>query len=1001
MHPGIVWVHDIGSLDEASARALEVPAGSPWMVMDRADSSLHDRPPTTLSEVLDVALQVLDALSHVHARGVLHRDLKPANLLRFGDRIGLADFGVARWVRDPQQAGRIAGTPLFMAPEQIQDGPVKAGPWSDLYALGWVVWSLLEPHPWEDRGVRAVLMAQLFEAPDPPGPPPVTEWLRRMVAKRPEDRFGTAADARCALEVVRIEVDGASTVGRTEPALPATTFDVHDLDRLELAVADAPTTLDELPAGPRPAMPDDWRGLPEHRPPPLPQVGLGLFQLRAVPLVGRDAERDALWRALRDCREEGVTVALRGPSGMGKTALAHWLVTTARQLGVATAWVTRSPSDPSAADALGELVADGLARSAALPPELDPHARAVLDALARRTHDPVPVSVLEAVHTLRTWIRAVAADRPLVLHIDDAHHARGLLEVMQVIGPVAGVLLLLTIPDEAGAEQQGLEAQLADLEVRTVRVEPLPPADRRRLVARLLGLSDPLADALVRRTDGHPLFAIQLLQDWIDRGLLAPGPQGFDTVPGAELPLPDGLWSTWHDRVDRLVRSDEERAALERAAVLATLAPEIGPSEWEAPGDLRERLLDARLADATPRGGLRLVHGLLREALVRDAEVAGRLAGHHAAVARRVEDPERRGRHLAAAAALAEALAPLTEAARAHLNRDPSRAAELLDLAEAGLGADTPAASRVAFAIARASLALTRGRPDEARRWLDGAVPAATTPALAATLQARRTMLAVRTRGRDAEACVAALAAATDGAEPSLQAMSARWRAEVALIRGDLTGAREVLAPWLERFEHPSTDEGDAWFTWGSIARAAGDFAEARRGYERSLAAYDALGLSTPRIATLGGLADVLRFLGELDEAREAASEMAQVARSRDPAGLAFATLSLAAVDVAAGDHLLASSRLDALLADPAQHPALAATAWAFRLLLCARQGDGAGVDRALTALEERLLDQTHAVIELDVLVACEQAAALLDGQAERAGRAAALGAAQRQGLYG
>jgi len=1013
-HPGVVWVHDIGTLSDAAAEVLDVPPGSPWMVMDRADGSLHDLPPTTLGGVLDLMGQALDALAHVHARDLLHLDLKPANLLRFGDRVCLADFGVARWMRDQREAGKISGTPLFMAPELIQDDPVGPGPWSDLYALGWVAWSLIAPHPFEGRTVPSVLMAQLWDTPEPPGPPVLADWLQRCVAKRPEGRFPSAADARRALQAVRATVRGDLKTASTGPPQATTTFDFQDLERPKATPASKAPARPARPASrppyvPSPPVPDDWRIVPGAAPAPLPQVGLGLFHLRAVPIVGRDAERDALWTSLQATATGDAQVcALRGPSGMGKSALARWLLTTARQLGVAQGWVTRGAHDPSAADALGELVADGLSRTPARPEGLTDHAWAVLTTLARRNPDPVPLTRSDIVDALRTWLERSAATRPVVLVIDDAHHAVTLLEVLRDVGPVPGVLWLLTVQDEAAADHPAVEDALQALGAHSVRVEALPTGERQRLIGQLLGLSDALSDALVRRTDGHPLFAIQLLQDWIDRGLLTPGPAGFEVADGAELPLPQGLWTIWHDRVERLVRGAAERDALERAAVLATFTNVVAPSEWRLPAPLRERLLNARLADATPEGGLRFVHGLLREALVEDAREGGRLPSHHAAVAAHVGDPERKGRHLHAAGALAEALAPLTDAARDHLNRDPARAAELLALAEACLSGRTPDREVVGLAIARSGLALTQGRAADARACLDAAVHAASTPALAVQLHARRTKLAIRTGRLDAAAaCVDAMqppSGSDVGAAlwPAAQlAVAARWRAEVLLAKGDHRGARQKLEPWLHHIPDGSIDAADAWFTWACIARAAGDADEARHGFEHALAAYDVLGVATPKIAVLGGLADALRFLGELDEAREAATEMARLARSRDPDGVAFATLTLAAIDVAAGDLRLGASRVDVLLSDPHRHPALAATAWSLRLLIHAQRGNGDGVDEALERLEELLLDRTHAVLELDVLLACEQAAEVLGPHPERSGRATELADQQRAGLYG
>ena len=114
-HPGVVRVHDIGQLQPATADALRVPRDRPWMVMDRAEASLHERAPRTTHAVLAAADQALAALANVHARDILHLDLKPANLLHVEGRVCVADFGMAQWVRERRRHRQVSGTPLFMA----------------------------------------------------------------------------------------------------------------------------------------------------------------------------------------------------------------------------------------------------------------------------------------------------------------------------------------------------------------------------------------------------------------------------------------------------------------------------------------------------------------------------------------------------------------------------------------------------------------------------------------------------------------------------------------------------------------------------------------------------------------------------------------------------------------------------------------------------------------------------------------------------------------------
>src|SRR5690606_15752040 len=111
-------------------------------------------------DVRGVLLSILDALAHAHARGVVHRDIKPGNILLGGHDdlrpgVKLADFGLARGSEDFGEERSVAGTPVYMAPEQFRGAWRSFGPWTDLYSLGIVAWELVcgKP-PYVDSNVR-------------------------------------------------------------------------------------------------------------------------------------------------------------------------------------------------------------------------------------------------------------------------------------------------------------------------------------------------------------------------------------------------------------------------------------------------------------------------------------------------------------------------------------------------------------------------------------------------------------------------------------------------------------------------------------------------------------------------------------------------------------------------------------------------------------------------------------------------------------------------------
>ncbi|MBI4863623.1 MAG: serine/threonine protein kinase, partial [Candidatus Riflebacteria bacterium] len=135
-HPHIVVVLDHGVED-----------GIPWIAYEyvpgRALREVLRNGPLPWPEALRIVSQIAQALEEVHARGVIHRDLKPENVLEARPGVyKVADFGIAKWADGTvrTQAGVVLGTPAYMAPEVVGDGPTFR---SDLYSLGILLFELL------------------------------------------------------------------------------------------------------------------------------------------------------------------------------------------------------------------------------------------------------------------------------------------------------------------------------------------------------------------------------------------------------------------------------------------------------------------------------------------------------------------------------------------------------------------------------------------------------------------------------------------------------------------------------------------------------------------------------------------------------------------------------------------------------------------------------------------------------------------------------------------
>ncbi len=201
-HPHVVPVLDSGE-----------DRGVRFLVMEYVDgedlkSLLRRSGPLAPARAVAVAAAVCDALEYAHARGIVHRDIKPQNiLLTPSGQVKVTDFGIARALTSATitETGTVLGSVHYLPPEQARGEPATAA--SDLYALGVVLYEMLTGRlPFDGESPIAVALKHLYE--EPPSlrhaNPEVPGWLegvvRRALAKRPEDRYPSAADMRADLE---------------------------------------------------------------------------------------------------------------------------------------------------------------------------------------------------------------------------------------------------------------------------------------------------------------------------------------------------------------------------------------------------------------------------------------------------------------------------------------------------------------------------------------------------------------------------------------------------------------------------------------------------------------------------------------------------------------------------------------------------------------------------------------------------------------------------------
>jgi len=217
-HPNICTIYEIGEHE-----------GRPFIAMELLDGAAISRTlsgrPMESYHVIEVAIEIADALAAAHAEGIVHRDLKPANIfITKSDRVKLLDFGLAVVVPQhtsghPSPAmpplGLTGGTIPYMSPEQVQGEPLDVR--TDLFSLGVVMYELLTcRRPFIGTTGADVMAAILQESPVPPRDlnPSIAVELVRIVDKSLEKnrklRYQTASDLRADLQRLKRDLDSTS-----------------------------------------------------------------------------------------------------------------------------------------------------------------------------------------------------------------------------------------------------------------------------------------------------------------------------------------------------------------------------------------------------------------------------------------------------------------------------------------------------------------------------------------------------------------------------------------------------------------------------------------------------------------------------------------------------------------------------------------------------------------------------------------------------------------------
>lgn len=299
-HPNVVAVYDFG----------EDPDGTAYIAMEYVEGKelkdYFDRQERfSLPETVRLMRELLGALGHAHAHGIVHRDIKPANIFILASgQAKVGDFGIARIESSNlTQAGSVLGTPAYMSPEQFMGQRVDGR--SDLFSAGVILYQFLTGEKPFAGQLTTIMHKVLKEDPIAPSelnvqaPPAFDAVVRKAMAKRPEERYQTAQEFADALQLAldkRAEADNDAT-------LVSAVVD-SDSTMVQAPIDATVVTPSPVPAAPATAQPA--------APPPMPP-SFGHMLDRAAAATG--SANDALPGAAPPVRRKSMVYPIAAGAG--------------------------------------------------------------------------------------------------------------------------------------------------------------------------------------------------------------------------------------------------------------------------------------------------------------------------------------------------------------------------------------------------------------------------------------------------------------------------------------------------------------------------------------------------------------------------------------------------------------------------------------------------------------------------------------------------------------
>jgi serine/threonine protein kinase/tetratricopeptide (TPR) repeat protein len=621
-HPNIVTIHAIEEVDGRDFIVMEYVEGLTLKELVERDGALP------LTSLLEIGIQAADALEAAHELNLIHRDIKPANIhVTTRGQAKLLDFGLAKTVRtiadgvdydaptlyNLTDEGTVLGTVSYMSPEQTRGEILDAR--SDIFSLGCALYeAATRSLPFTGPSLLSIMHAIATEEPIAPGrirpelPREFDLIIERALAKDKERRYASAAELAQALRSVRASLTG------------------------------------------------QWLGSPVVYDRDLIQQALPSF-------VGREPELTKLEGLLRQAIEaNGRVVFITGEPGIGKTSLSDEFLRRARssypgllvsrgrcveQYGTGEAYLPFLDALGAMLGGLGrERLATIMRTYAPTWCSQLPAVFASTGALEKLQQETIGATKERMMREMGDALGMFANTSPIVLLLEDLHWADPssvdlLRHLCQRIGSQRLLIAGTFRPEDIERSNHPLKGYRAEMRTHNLCEEIALDSLSREHIANYLNATfapndfpPELASLIHDKTEGHPLFATNLLHYLQERGDIARKNEHWSlTRPLSEMELeaPESVRSMIGRKIDAL--AEEERRALQYASIegaefLSTIlagllgVDEVDLEERMAKLEKTHRLITTKGEEELPDGSLatryRFAHALYQNFLYQD-----------------------------------------------------------------------------------------------------------------------------------------------------------------------------------------------------------------------------------------------------------------------------------------------------------------------------------------------------------------------------------------------